>query len=97
MTIGPIGEDSGSRSTCYYVIYDDHIVVKISPTPLADFSKYIQNISSDNHIAKELSPRECLIPRVSVILKKIHPLQEGSRLPIELMEEKYIQLLEDNK
>ena len=97
MTIGPIGEDSGSRSTCYYVIYDDHMVIKVSPTPLSDFNKYIQSISNDNHIAKDLSPKECLIPRISVILKKIHPLQEGSRLPIELMEEKYSQLLEGNK
>ena len=97
MTIGPIGEDSGSRSTCYYVIYDDHMVIKVSPTPLTDFSKYIQSISNDNQIAKDLSPRECLIPRISVILKKIHPLQEGSRLSIELMEEKYTQLLEGNK
>jgi serine/threonine protein kinase len=96
MTVGLIGRDSGSRSTCYYVIYDDHMVIKISPTPLTDFDKYIQSINRDNRIAKKLSPRECLVPRVSVILKKIHPLQEGSKLPIELMEEKYIQLLEGN-
>ncbi len=96
MTIGPIGKDSGSRSTCYYVIYDDHLVIKISPTPLTDFSRYIQSINRDNQIAKILSPRECLVPRVSVLLKKIHPLQEGSKLPIELMEEKYIQFLEGN-
>jgi serine/threonine protein kinase len=96
MTVGLIGRDSGSRSTCYYVIYDDHMVIKISPTPLTDFDRYIKSINRDNRIAKKLSPRECLVPRVSVILKKIHPLQEGSKLPIELMEEKYIQLLEDN-
>jgi serine/threonine protein kinase len=96
MTIGPIGEDSGSRSSCYYVIYDDHMVIKISPTPLTDFSRYIQSINRDNQVAKKLSPRECLVPRVSVILKKIHPLQEGSKLPLELMEKKYIQLLEGN-
>jgi serine/threonine protein kinase len=96
MTVGPIGEDSGSRSTCYYVIYDDHMVVKISPTPLTDFSRYVKSINRDNRIAKKLSPRECLVPRISVILKKIHPFQEGSKLPIELMEGKYIQLLEGN-
>ena len=96
MTIGPIGEDSGSRSTCYYVIYDDHMVIKISPTPLTDFRKYVKSINRDNRIAQKLSPRECLVPRISVILKKIHPFQEGSKLPIELMEEKYIQLLEGN-
>jgi serine/threonine protein kinase len=96
MTIGLIGEDSGSRSTCYYVIYDDHMVIKISPTPLTDFSRYVKSINRDNRIAKKLSPRECLVPRISVILKKIHPFQEASKLPLELMEEKYIQLLEGN-
>lgn len=93
MTIGPIGEDSGSRSSCYYVIYDDHMVIKISPDPLTDFNKYIQSINRDSRIAKKLSPRECLVPRVSVILKKIYPLQEGSGLSPELTEQKYIQLL----
>ena len=96
MTIGPIGEDSGSRSTCYYVIYDDHMVIKVLPTPLTDFSRYVKSINRDNRIAKKLFPRECLVPRISVILKKIHAFQEGSKLPIELMEEKYIQLLEGN-
>ncbi len=93
ITIGLVGENSGSRSTCYYVIYDDHMVIKVSPTPLTDFDRYIQSINRDNRIAKKLSPRECLVPRVSIILKKIHPLQEGSKLPLELMEKKYIQLL----
>lgn len=94
MTIGLIGEDSGSRSTCYYVIYDDHMVIKISPTPLTDFGRYVKTINRDNRIAKKLAPRECLVPRVSVILKKIHPFQEAAKLTIELMEKKYIQLLE---
>ncbi len=96
MTIGPIGEGSGSRSTCYYVIYDDHMVIKISPTPLTDFGRYVKSINRDNRIAKKLSPRECLVPRISVILTKIHPFQEGSKLPIGLMEKKYIQLLEND-
>ncbi len=96
MTIGRIGEDSGSRSTCYYVIYDDHLVIKISPKPLTDFNRYIQSINRDNRIAKKLSPRECLVPRVSIILKKISPLQDAPELTLERMEETYIQLLEDN-
>jgi len=96
MTVGLIGKDSGSRSTCYYVIYDDHMVIKVSPTPLTDFNKYLQNINRENRIAKKLSPRECLVPRLSVILKKVHPFQEGSKLPLELIEKKYIELLEGN-
>ena len=37
MTLGPLGEDSGSKSTCYYVIFDRHLVVKIPPKPIVDF------------------------------------------------------------
>jgi hypothetical protein len=29
MTIGPLGEDAGSKSKCFYVIYDVHLVLKI--------------------------------------------------------------------
>ncbi len=96
MTIGPIGEESGSRSTCYYVIYDDHLVVKIPPAPVTKFDKYIQSIKRDATIAEKLQPKECLIPRVSVILKKIHPFYEDQELPIEKLEEKYIDWLKTN-
>ena len=37
MTIGPLGEESGSKSKCYYVIYDIHMVVKIPVRPIARF------------------------------------------------------------
>ena len=74
MTIGPIGEESGSRSTCYYVIYDDHLVIKVPPAPVTKFDKYIQSIKRDGAIAEKLQPKECLIPRVSVVLKKIHQI-----------------------
>ncbi len=96
MTIGPIGEDSGSRSKCYYVIYDDHIVVKINPKPLVDFDRYVQSINRDNQTALILSPRECLVPRIAVILKKLIPHQVDSDLPIEDQEKQYIEWLVKN-
>lgn len=96
MTIGPIGEDSGSRSKCYYVIYDDHIVIKITPRPLVDFERYIQSINRDNQIALLLSPRECLVPRIAVILKKIIPHQVNTDQPIESQEKQYISWLSEN-
>jgi len=96
MTIGPIGEDSGSRSKCYYVIYDDHIVVKVLPKPLVDFDRYVKSINRDNQIAQILSPRECLVPRIAVILKKIIPHQVNSDQPIESQEKQYIEWLHDN-
>jgi serine/threonine protein kinase len=96
MTIGPIGEESGSRSTCYYVIYDDHLVIKVPPAPVTKFDKYIQSIKRDGAIAEKLQPKECLIPRVTVILKKVHPFLEDQELPIDKLEEKYIDWLKEN-
>jgi serine/threonine protein kinase len=96
MTIGSIGEESGSRSTCYFVIYDDHLVVKIPPHPVTKFDKYIQSIKRDGVIAEKLQPRECLVPRISPILKKIHPFYEDQQLPIEKIEDKYIDWLKTN-
>ena len=91
MTIGPIGEESGSRSTCYYVIYDDHMVVKIPPLPITKFEKYIQSIKRDAAIAEKLKPKECLIPRVSVILKKVLSLDDDTDLSMENQEDRYIE------
>jgi len=96
MTIGPIGEDTGSRSKCYYVIYDDHIVVKVPPKPIVDFDKYIKTINRDNQIAALMSPRECLVPRLSVILKKINPQEVDASLPVEALEKQYIEWLDEN-
>ncbi|MBU1056328.1 MAG: hypothetical protein KKC46_21250 [Proteobacteria bacterium] len=71
MSLGRIGEDSGARSKCFYVIYDDHIVIKIPPEPINDFDQYINCIKADKRIADLLAPRECLIPKVSTVLKRI--------------------------
>lgn len=71
MSLGRIGEDSGARSKCFYVIYDDHIVIKIPPEPINDFDQYINCIRADKRIADLLAPRECLIPKVSTVLKRI--------------------------
>ena len=39
MTISPLGEESGSKSKCFKVIYDDMIVIKMPPSPITDFAK----------------------------------------------------------
>ena len=71
ISMGRIGEDSGARSKCFYVIYDDHFVVKIPPEPITDFDEYIQSIKADRRISDILAPRECLVPKLSIVLKKI--------------------------
>jgi serine/threonine protein kinase len=96
MTIGPLGEDSGSKSKCYYVIFDHHLVVKVPPKPVRDFEDYVASIKKEGHIVERLAPKECIIPKVSVILSQIHQLSPLMETPAELLEEKYLAWLRKN-
>ena len=96
MTLGPIGEESGSRSRCYYVIYDDHLVVKVPPYPIKDFKIYRQRLHKEAAIASKIAPRECLVPQISTILKKVHPFREDTVLPAAELEKKYVYWIKDN-
>jgi len=93
MTIGPLGETTGSKSQCFYIIFDTHMVVKIPAEPIRDFSDYIQRVRYEGQIVGKLSPRECIIPNISVILNKIHSLPGTRNLPADQLEEKYITFL----
>jgi len=95
MTIAPLGEESGSKSICFYVIYDDHLVVKIPPTPITDLDRYLDCIYADQRIVFRLEPRECVVPGVSVILKRIHSFSDTRSHP-EKMEGRYISWLKKN-
>ncbi|MBA4368150.1 MAG: hypothetical protein C0403_11005 [Desulfobacterium sp.] len=95
MTIAPLGEESGSKSICFYVIYDDHLVVKIPPSPITDLNRYLDSIYADQRIVFRLEPRACVVPGVSVILKRIYSFP-GDRVNTEKMEGKYISWLKKN-
>lgn len=71
LTIGPIGDDGVSKSVCYYVIYDDHLVVKVPSEPIEDFDEYLECIEADMKIAGRLVPKKSIIPRISVILGRL--------------------------
>jgi len=90
MTIGPLGEDSGSKSTCFYVIFDQHLVVKIPPRSVRDFEEYVASIKKEGHIVERLAPKECIIPKVSVILSQVHEAPAAGGASADLLEEKYI-------
>lgn len=96
MTIGPIGEDTGSKSKCFYVIYDVHLVIKIPTRPISNFEQYIANIKKEGKIVEKLAPKECVIPKVSVILNLIHKFPDNDPIPAETLEEKYIHWLRKN-
>lgn len=96
MTIGPIGEGSHSKSQCFYVIFDTHMVVKIPPIPIEDFSDYIHRIRHEAMLVKKLAPRVCIIPNLSVILGRIHHFTGFGAMLGSPTEENYIRFLEKN-
>lgn len=97
MSIAPLAEGSGAKSKCFYVIYDSHMVVKIPPSPVTDIKSYLNHIRKEGKIAANLSPVECIVPMVSVILKKIHKLPYAKDLNTEQIEKRYIRLLEEKE
>lgn len=93
MTVGPAGSESASRSKCFYVIYDNHLVVKVPQKPIKDFDAYISAIAADQEIVRKLAPRECIVPTVSAVLKLIHPISLGKDLTPTQIEDKYLEWL----
>ncbi len=95
MSVGPLGEETGSKSKCFYVIYDTHMVVKIPPAPVTDMEKYVRDIRREVQVASYLSPVTCIVPMVSVVLKKVKKLPYESSLTQEQLEKQYIRLVEE--
>lgn len=93
MTIGPIGEDTGSRSKCFHVIYDHHLVIKIPPNPINDLNQYLEILKNERRIAKQLAMKECIIPTASVVLKLIQRISDKTDLSPEEREGDYVKLL----
>ena len=96
MSVGPLGEETGSKSKCFYVIYDTHMVVKIPPVPVTDMEKYVGDIRREVQIAAQLSPVTCIVPTASVVLKKVKKLPYESSLTQEQLEKQYIRLVEEH-
>lgn len=94
MSIGMLGQGGGSRSRCFYVIYDSHLVIKIPPVPLTRFSDYKRQIAAEGRIVDRLAPIQCIVPRVSVILKAVHTFADSERLSDEMLEKKYVYQLQ---
>ncbi|MBU0481729.1 MAG: hypothetical protein KKG47_11590 [Proteobacteria bacterium] len=77
ITVGRLAADSGSRSTCFFVIYNEYLVVKIPPEPITDPTEYLESLKHEAAIAKQVDMDECIIPSISVILKYVDPSMEA--------------------
>lgn len=95
-TVGPIGEETGSKSRCFCAIYDNKIVVKIPPVPISNFDDYIKSMQKERRIVEKLRPRECIIPTLEVILSKYQPFLEDTRDSKKDVEQRCEEWLRDN-
>lgn len=94
MGIAPLGDGTGSKSKCFKVFYDDILVVKIPPTPIKDFEKYIEGIHAERRIAEHLTPDiECIFPSISALLRKLPLISFESDISVAEIEQKYIEML----
>jgi len=94
MSIRRLGEEVESRSICYKVIYDDQMVVKIPPKPITDFARYLANMHSERHIARQISPDiPCVWPTLSAILVKVPGLLDDSPETGEALEDRCVKLV----
>ena len=93
MTLSPIGEGAGSRSQCFYVIFDTHMVVKIPTIPITDFENYIARVQAETKIMQRLAPRICVIPNLAAILGRIHPYSDTETTSPAFIENRYIRWL----
>ncbi len=97
MSVGFIGETSGSRSRCFKVSYDDILVIKIPPVPITGFYDYINKIQSEKLIADKHSDMIPFItPALSAMLKRVHTFYNEKNLTTVELENRYIQWLEQN-
>jgi serine/threonine protein kinase len=96
MSIGLLGQGGGSRSKCFYIIYDSHMVLKIPTESVQAFPAYRAKIKAEANIVERLAPRECIVPRVSVILQAVHAIPESTALSDEALEDRYMHLMEVN-
>ncbi|MEW5734137.1 MAG: hypothetical protein AB1921_04735 [Thermodesulfobacteriota bacterium] len=90
MSISNIGEDAAARSRCFYVIYNTHLVVKIPPVPVTDYSTYIREIQREAEMANILAPVECVVPKVSVIMRWLFPEKSSEQYSEAEQEDRYI-------
>jgi len=94
MSIGSLGDESGSKSRCYKVVYDNLMVVKIPPSPMIDFKRYLDTIQAERIIAERMMGKiPCITPNVSAILKHHPDFLDIRRDDPERMEESCLRRL----
>lgn len=96
MTIATLGAGSGSKSQCFHVIFDTHLVVKIPPGPIADWPDYLDRLGREARIAHRLQGRPCVVPNLTAILSRIKRFADVPEADAARVEARYRQWLDED-
>ena len=97
MSVGPLGEDTGSKSKCFYVIYDTHMVVKDTPGTGHRHGKICEKTFDERCRSPPIFHRSrALFPWYPWCSTKVKKLPYASSLTQEQLEKQYIRLVEEN-
>lgn len=93
ISIGLLGQGGGSRSRCFYVIYDTHLVLKIPAQPIAELALYSQRVADENAIVARLAPVPCIVPGIAIIARSLPEFRYNCPRSDEKLEEKFFRLI----
>jgi hypothetical protein len=94
MTIGALGAGSGSKSQCFFVIFDTHLAVKIPPRPIADLPDYLRRLEKEARIGARLGGRPCVVPNLTAILSRVKRFADAPQDDALQIEARYRQWLD---
>ena len=96
MTIGALGAGGGSKSQCFFVIFDTHLAIKIPPRPIADLPDYLHRLEREARIARRLEGRPCVIPNLTAILSRVKRFADAPEDDASQIEARYRQWLDED-
>ncbi|MEW5910092.1 MAG: hypothetical protein AB1659_09870, partial [Thermodesulfobacteriota bacterium] len=97
ITIGKLGANVANKSSCFRVIYDDLLVIKIPPNPILSVEDYIRAIQSERRIAAHASPDIlCIVPSLSAVLSKIPAFQGGEAGRFDEIEKRCLKMISED-
>ncbi|PID73616.1 MAG: hypothetical protein CSB33_03130 [Desulfobacterales bacterium] len=96
MSIGLLGENAGSKSVCYKVIYGDLLVLKIPPKPITSFQQYLAAMKTERLIARKLDPDiQTITPGAAALLCRLAEFSPRDGETAEAHEDRCIQILQN--
>jgi len=93
MSIGRLGESASSRCKCFLIIFDEYIVIKISERKVDKLKDYLASLRKEQRIVERIGLEECIIPKISIILKHLPEIDKLQNASEKEEETHYVRVL----